>query len=192
MELIFATHNQNKVQEVQTKLGGLFQVRSLHDIGWEEDIPETSETLRGNAMIKVKAVFDETGLPCFADDTGLIIDTLNGRPGVRSARYASEAKDSEANMDKVLDEMKLSDNRRARFKTYIALVISGKVFGFEGTVEGQISHERRGGTGFGYDPIFLPEGYNRSFAEMTMEEKNEVSHRARAVEKLIHFLSKQV
>ncbi|NNK80280.1 MAG: RdgB/HAM1 family non-canonical purine NTP pyrophosphatase [Flavobacteriales bacterium] len=190
MRLIFATHNQNKLREVEKKLGRHFELDSLTDIGWKDEIPETADTIKGNAVLKARAVFESKGLPCFADDTGLEIDSLEGRPGVYSARYAGEDKNAEANMDKVLSEMFSADNRAARFITCIALIISGEAFVFEGVVEGQITHERRGVDGFGYDPIFLPNGYDRTFAEMTLDEKNLISHRAIATDKLIRFLYK--
>lgn len=188
MELIFSTHNPNKVREIQSKLSEGFTVKSLSDIGWDKEIPETEETLEGNAILKVRALYDERNVSCFADDTGLEIDALEGRPGVRSARYASEDCDSEANMDKVLEELRETEERSARFRTCIALILDGELHTFEGEVKGRITEKRLGGKGFGYDPIFIPEGYETSFAQMTMEEKNSISHRAKAVEKLIQFL----
>lgn len=190
MRLIFATHNNNKLIEVSKKLGAHFELESLSSIGWEDEIPETSQTIRGNAVLKVKTVHAELGLPVFADDTGLIIDALDGRPGVYSARYAGEGKNSEDNMTKVLEEMQGVADRSARFLTCIALIVSEEVFVFQGVVEGRIREERSGAGGFGYDPIFEPLGYDMTFAEMPLEEKNRISHRALAMDKLIGFLYK--
>lgn len=192
MELIFATHNKNKVKEVQSKLGALFHVRSLAAIRWEEDIPETADSIKGNAVQKLRTVYDAKRLPCFADDTGLEVAALDGAPGVYSARYAGEQKSAEANMDKLLSELEGQADRRARFRTCIALTLDGEVFVFEGIVRGQIAHERMGEEGFGYDPIFIPDGYQRSFAQMSLEEKNTISHRALALDKMVRFLRKLV
>lgn len=192
MELIFATHNKNKVKEVQRKLGAIFHVRSLASIKWEADIPETSGSIKGNAVQKVRAVYNAKKQPCFADDTGLEIMALDGRPGVYSARYAGEPADSEANMDKVLQELEHKKDRSARFKTCVALTLDGEVFVFEGLIKGQISHRRLGDGGFGYDPIFVPEGHLRSFAQMSLEEKNAISHRALAIDKMVRFMGKLV
>lgn len=188
-KLIFATNNPNKLKEVQKMLGNQYEVLGLNDIGCTEDIPETADTLEGNATIKSKYVFDKFGYNCFADDTGLEIDALNGEPGVISARYAGVDKDAEGNMKKVLKKMNGETNRTARFRTVISLFLNGEEYLFEGIVNGTILEEKHGEKGFGYDPIFMPEGYKLSFAELDMEVKNKISHRGRAVAKLIEFLS---
>ncbi len=188
MKLVFATNNRHKLSELQSILGDSVELLSLEDIGCKEDIPETEPTLEGNASLKAFHVFRNYGYNCFADDTGLEVETLNGGPGVFSARYAGEAKDAGANMDKLLRELLGKENRKARFRTVISLVIDGKEKLFEGTVDGIILKEKRGTQGFGYDPLFVPEGRTRTFAEMDMNEKNEVSHRARAVQKLVDWL----
>ncbi len=188
MKLVFATNNKNKLRELQALLGNRFELLSLDDIGCFEDIPEEQPTLEGNSRQKAYHIYDKYGISCFADDTGLEIEALNGNPGVFSARYAGEEKDSNANMDKVLDQLKEINNRNARFKTVITLVIDGREKTFEGIVEGEIAKEKRGKAGFGYDPVFIPNGYNITFAEMNLEEKNKISHRGKAVEKLVNFL----
>jgi len=188
-QLVFATNNAHKVDEVREKLHGLFELKTLSEIGCVEDIPETSETLHGNASQKSQYLHDRFHCDCFADDTGLEVEALNGAPGVYSARYAGPAKDSEANIDKLLSELKGKENRRARFRTVISLILDGQERFFEGIVSGVILTERHGSQGFGYDPVFQPDGYNCSFAELSMEEKNKISHRGRAVEQLIQFLS---
>lgn len=188
MELVFATNNEHKLREIQLLLGTSLKLLSLKDIGCNEEIPETGTTLEANARQKSEYVFNKFGLNCFADDTGLEIDALNGEPGVYSARYAGTDKDAEANMNKVLDLMSEENHRNARFRTVISLIIDGKEHHFEGVVEGEILRERSGKEGFGYDPIFTPGGYQQSFAEMAMELKNEISHRGRAIKKLIDFL----
>ncbi|HRG38952.1 MAG TPA: non-canonical purine NTP diphosphatase [Bacteroidia bacterium] len=190
MKLVFATGNQNKVKEIQALLPVSIELMGLLDIGCSEDIPETQPTIEGNAAQKAFYVFEKYHHNCFADDTGLEIEALNGRPGVLSARYAGEAKDANANMDKILTELKNETNRTAHFKTVISLVIDGEEVQFEGVVEGTILKEKRGGKGFGYDPIFLPKDSDRSFAEMDVNEKNEISHRALAVKKLVAHLNK--
>ena len=231
-KIVFATNNQHKLEEIRSILGDDFEVLSLSDIGCHEDIPETSDTLEGNAMQKAQYVFDKYGYDCFADDTGLEVDALGGEPGIYSARYAaldgddSISHDSEANMAKLLRKLEGVENRKARFRTVIALIThpqslpkggksdmisvnkgnqtslpsggieggynpsprEGQRVGFEGIVNGSIISERRGGEGFGYDPIFQPEGYDKTFAELGSEIKNHISHRARAVEKLAHYL----
>ena len=234
-KIVFATNNKHKLEEIRSILGDDFEVLSLSDIGCHEDIPETSDTLEGNAMQKAQYVFDKYGYDCFADDTGLEVDALGGEPGIYSARYAaldgddSISHDSEANMAKLLRKLEGVENRKARFRTVIALIThpqslpkggksdmisvnkgnqtslpsggieggynpsprEGNRVGFEGIVNGSIISERRGGEGFGYDPIFQPEGYDKTFAELGSEIKNHISHRARAVEKLAHYLKEK-
>jgi XTP/dITP diphosphohydrolase len=187
-ELIFATNNKHKLTEIQSIVGSEFSIRSLEDIGCTEDIAETAATLEGNALLKAEYVFNKFGMNCFADDTGLEVEALDGRPGVFSARYASSGHDFEANIDKVLSELNGVSNRKARFRTVIALHLDGSVHYFEGIVNGKIIHTRKGIKGFGYDPVFLPDGYELTFAEMPLSEKNKISHRARAVGKLVDFL----
>lgn len=189
MKLVFATNNRHKLEEITRMLGDKYEVVSLEQIGCREDIPEDHETLQGNALQKARYVKDHYGYDCFADDTGLEIEALNDRPGVYSARYAGPAKNPEDNMRKVLSEMEGKDNRNARFRTVIALIMDGKEHCFEGRVDGKILTERQGKTGFGYDPIFCPDGYKESFAEMDMDRKNRISHRGKAVEKLVKFLN---
>jgi XTP/dITP diphosphohydrolase len=188
MELVFATNNQNKIKELQALLGNHFKIFSLNEIGCNEDIPEDQPTLEGNASQKAFYVYEKYGFSCFADDTGLEIEALNGAPGVFSARYAGKDKNSQANMDKVLAQMEKINNRKARFRTIISLVLKGKEKQFEGTVTGIITREKHGEGGFGYDPVFLPDGSDKTFAEMELSEKNKISHRARAVQKLVHYL----
>jgi XTP/dITP diphosphohydrolase len=187
-KLVMATANPNKIKEIQKKIGNIYQFLSLKEIGCEEDIPETSDTIEGNALQKARYVFDKYGYDCFSEDTGLEIDALGGAPGVITARYAGEQKDPNANMEKVLMELEGNQNRKARFKTVIALSIDNKEYLFEGIVYGHINEEKKGTDGFGYDPIFRPEGYDRTYAEMSLEEKNIMSHRALAVDKLKQFL----
>lgn len=187
-ELIFATHNANKAKEVKVLLPHL-RVQSLSEIGFHDDIPETGETLQDNALIKARTIFKATGKPCFADDTGLEVEALDGAPGVYSARYAGEDANSENNMDKLLAELDGKENRKAQFRTAIAYIDNaGKEHLFEGSVQGEILKVRQGGEGFGYDPIFLPEGEIESFAEMSGERKNTMSHRGRAMRKLVEYL----
>jgi non-canonical purine NTP pyrophosphatase (RdgB/HAM1 family) len=189
MKIVFATNNQNKLMEVRKILGNRFDIVPLSEIGCHEDIPEKGQTLKDNALIKAQYVFDHYHVNCFADDTGLECDALGGAPGVYSARYAGgEGHDSEANMKKLLADLENNNNRKARFRTVIALILNGKVQTFEGTVNGEIITEKRGGQGFGYDPIFLPEGYNKTFAELGTDIKNQISHRARATQKLAEYL----
>ena len=188
MNLIFATNNQNKVLEVKNKLVNI-EITTLNEIGIIEDIPETGDTLIENALQKARYVYHKTGENCFADDTGLEIEILNKEPGVYSARYAGEDKNSENNMNLVLEKLKNKENRNAYFKTVIALIIDGKELLFEGKVEGVITTSKSGKDGFGYDPIFKPFGYDITFAEMDISEKNKISHRALAVNKLVDFLS---
>ncbi|MEO6151187.1 MAG: non-canonical purine NTP diphosphatase [Mucilaginibacter sp.] len=188
MKLVFATNNRHKLDEVAAKLKGGLELLTLEDIGCHEDIAETGATFKQNASIKSRYVFDAYQLSCFGDDSGLEVDALNGEPGVYSARYAGKHGDHEANIQKVLAELRDNPNRTARFRTVISLIWDGEEHFFEGTVEGTIRHEKSGTGGFGYDPIFQPNGYDITFAEMTMEEKNRISHRARAMDGLLKFL----
>ncbi|MFZ2283918.1 MAG: non-canonical purine NTP diphosphatase [Lutibacter sp.] len=188
LKLVFATNNQHKLQEVQAMLTN-FEIVSLAEINCFEDIPETAGTLEGNAILKANFITDKYGLDCFADDTGLEVEALNNEPGVYSARYAGEDNNAEANMNKLLNNLKNNPNRRAQFKTAIALNIQGKQFIFEGVCKGTILTEKRGDSGFGYDPIFMPNGFSRSFAEMNLAEKGNISHRGKAVEKLVTYLN---
>lgn len=188
MKLVFATHNKNKLHEVQALLPDTIALLSLDDIGCDEDIPETSDTIEGNAVQKADYVKEKYGYDCFADDTGLEVDALNGAPGVYSARYAGEAKNADDNMGKLLRELRGKDNRAARFKTVIALILNGEKTCFSGIVKGNITEEKSGDGGFGYDPLFLPEGYENTFAELPLEIKNQIGHRGRAVKQLIAYL----
>lgn len=189
--LVFATNNAHKLEEIRKMVDGRYEIVSLKEIGCQEEIPEEQETLEGNALQKARFVSERYGVNCFADDTGLEIDALGGKPGVRSARYAGEGHDSEANMRKVLEEMEGEDNRRARFRTIIALILDGQEHLFEGEAWGEILREKHGSEGFGYDPIFRPEGFEESFAEMSLDTKNAISHRGKATRALIRFLNKQ-
>ena len=209
MKIVFATNNKHKLEEIRSILGESIEVLSLKDIGCDVDIPETGTTLEENALQKAQYIYDNYNISVFADDTGLEVDALNGAPGVYSARYASMASnssstshDSEANMARLLKELGNNNNRKARFRTVIALIEKKdicpcgctsikQVNRFEGIVEGEIIRERRGGEGFGYDPIFQPDGYDKTFAELGMEIKNQISHRARAVQKLADYLLKK-
>jgi len=188
-KLIFATNNQHKLEEVSHLIKDNYKILSLKDINCFEEIPETSDTIKGNASQKSHYIFDKFGIDCFADDTGLEIEALNGRPGVFSARYAGIENDFEKNMNKVLVEMNQVTNRKARFKTVISLILNGKENFFEGIIKGVILTEKRGQEGFGYDPIFQPNGYNLTFAEMPLGEKNKISHRAIAVQNLVNYLN---
>ena len=189
-KLIFATHNQHKSDEVSRMIGDLYDVIDLSQAGIDEDIPETGSTLEANARIKARYVYDRTGQNVFADDTGLEVDALNGQPGVITARYASPECDSVKNMQKLLADLANEDNRRAQFRTVICLKMGESEYLFEGVVKGTITRSFSGKEGFGYDPIFMPDGYNQTFAEMPMDEKNKISHRGLAVEKLVNFLRK--
>lgn len=191
MKLYFATNNIHKLKEVQEVVGDSFQIESMRSLGINEDIPEDQQTLEGNALQKARFLYDRTGESCFADDTGLEVDALNGAPGVYSARYAGDAKNSFDNMALLLKNMSGIQNRKARFRTVIALILNGKEYLFEGIVKGTIAEEPRGTAGFGYDPLFVPDGYSTTFAEMDSEAKNAISHRGRAVEKLAAFLLKR-
>jgi len=190
-QLVFATNNLHKLEEVRAILGESVVLLSLNDIECRADIPETSDTLEGNALLKARYVAENFGYDCFADDTGLEVGALNNAPGVFSARYAGENKDSAANMKKVLTELTGKTDRSARFRTVVAFIGNGKEFLFDGTVNGKIIETPRGQAGFGYDPIFVPDGFSDTFAEMNSEEKNRISHRARAVNKFKDFLYEQ-
>ncbi len=189
-KLVFATNNAHKLEEVSQILGDNIELLSLKNIDCNDDIPETADTLEGNALLKARYIYDKYNVNCFADDTGLEVEALNGAPGVYSARYAGgEGHDSEANMNKLLAELKGNVHRNAQFRTVIALIIDAKEYLFEGIVEGSIITDKKGTAGFGYDPIFIPEGYDKTFAELGNEVKNTISHRARAVHKLCKFLN---
>ena len=188
-KLVFATNNAHKLGEVAAILGDQVELLSLNDIGCQADIPETAETLEGNALLKSSYIYKNYHLDCFADDTGLEVEALNGAPGVYSARYAGgEGHDAQANMLKLLHELDGKENRKAQFRTAISLILDGKEYFFEGVIKGEIIKEKRGDSGFGYDPIFKPEGYDRTFAELGNDIKNQISHRALAVQKLCEFL----
>lgn len=189
MQLVFASNNPNKIKEIQLLLPSNIQILSLEDIGCTEEIPETAPTIEGNAIQKANYVTQKYGHPCFADDTGLEVEALNGEPGVYSARYAGNQRDANDNMDKLLTNLANQSNRTAQFKTIICLNLSGQQHLFEGIVKGQIISEKIGNQGFGYDPIFVPNGYNQTFAEMSIVEKSKISHRGLAVEKLVAFLT---
>jgi len=191
MDLVFASNNLHKVREIRSILGNSFTLLSLSDINIVEDIPENEPLIEGNALSKARYVYNATGRNVFADDTGLEIDALNGLPGVHSARFAGGNKDSSANIEKVMEMLGDNKNRKARFRTVIALIFNGEEYLFEGISDGTIIRERRGSEGFGYDPVFLPDGKSLTFAEMELAEKNSVSHRARAFEKLREFLNQQ-
>lgn len=191
MEIVFASNNLHKIKEINNVLGDSFKLLSLSDIKMEEDIPEDELTLEGNALQKARFIHKATAMNVFADDTGLETEALNGEPGVHSARFAGENKNSEANIDKLLSLMENNTNRKARFRTVIALILEGKEYLFEGIVTGKIISERRGRMGFGYDPVFIPDGSKVTFAEMELDEKNLISHRARAFAKLKSFLISQ-
>ena len=188
MKLVFATNNKHKLEEMRAILGGKVELLSLADIDCHDDIPETADTLEGNALIKARYIYDKYGCSCFADDTGLEVDALGGEPGVYSARYAGENNDSEANMRKLLQNLTGKSERSAQFRTVIALIIEGEEFLFDGIVRGRISEERMGSAGFGYDPIFVPDGHEESFAQMAAEQKNAIRHRSRAASALNDYL----
>jgi len=189
MKIVFATNNPNKLKEIKALVPKHIEIVSLSEIGCNEDIPETGETLEANAFQKVNYVKEHFGYDCFADDSGLEINALNGNPGVYSARYAGPERNADANMAKIITELNGCENRKAQFRTAIALVLNGEEQLFEGKVEGEISLTKLGEKGFGYDPIFVPENETRSFAQMTMQEKGEISHRGKAVRRLINYLS---
>jgi len=187
MQLVFATHNPNKLKEVQVLFPKEIKLLSLEDIGCMDEIPETANDLEGNATIKANFVTENYGYPCFADDTGLLVDALDGAPGVYSARYAGEQKNADDNMDKLLLQLNGKTNRSAHFKTVIALNLNNEQFLFKGIVEGEITTQKKGGKGFGYDPIFRPNRYDKTFAEIPILMKNKISHRAKAIEELLAF-----
>ena len=189
MKIVFATNNANKIHEIQSMLPESIEIISLESIGCQEDIPETADTIEENAIMKANYVTEKYGYDCFADDTGLEVDSLNGEPGVYSARYAGEQRSSEDNMDKLLLNLENSTNRDAQFKTVITLNLKGKQYLFTGIARGEITLEKNGNQGFGYDPIFRPEGYQETFAQLSLETKNAISHRGKATRELIAFLN---
>ena len=191
MKIVFATNNAHKLSEVSAVLGEGYELITLREVGITEDIPETGATLDENASQKARYVFERTGLDCFADDTGLEVEALNGAPGVRSARYATDGHDFAANNRKLLSELDGKENRRARFRTVISLIQGGVERQVEGIVEGVIATQESGNKGFGYDPLFIPDGYTRTFADMSADEKNAISHRARAVQNLVKLLTEK-
>ena len=190
-KLVFATNNAHKLEEIRAMLNEKVEILSLADINCHVDIPETADTLEGNAYLKAKYIYTHYGLDCFADDTGLEVEALDGAPGVYSARYAGNGHDSQANMQKLLKKMEEKNNRKAQFRTVISLIEKGEERRFEGVVKGEITTERRGDSGFGYDPIFQPEGFDETFAELGSEIKTKISHRAKAVEALCNYLSQK-
>jgi XTP/dITP diphosphohydrolase len=189
-KICFATGNKNKLREVQSLLSN-YKIVSLNDLNFLEDIPETENTIQGNAELKARFINNKFNIDCFSDDTGLFIDSLNGNPGVKSARYAGDNCNSDENIDLVLKNLKNISNRNASFRTVICLIKNNNTYLFEGVVNGKITEERVGNDGFGYDPIFIPEGYHKSFSELTIDEKNAISHRGIAVNKLVNFLNGQ-
>jgi XTP/dITP diphosphohydrolase len=190
MKIVFASNNKNKIQEIQSMLPVTIQILSLESIGCFEEIPETANTIEGNAIMKANYISEKYGFDCFADDTGLEVESLNGKPGVYSARYAGEQRNSDDNMDLLLRELLDKSNRKAQFKTVIALNFEGKQNLFTGIVSGEITLEKMGNGGFGYDPIFKPNGYENTFAELALEVKNEIGHRGKATKMLLKFLQK--
>jgi XTP/dITP diphosphohydrolase len=192
MEIIFCSANEKKKVEIQQKVGNIYTIKNLNDLGYTEDIPETADTFAGNALLKAEFGFKKYGKPCFSDDSGLEVEALNNEPGVYSARYAGDPRSDERNMDKLLQALEGVENRNACFKTVLAYIDnSGKEHYFEGKIEGKITKEKRGDGGFGYDPIFIPNGFNKTFAELSLEEKGKISHRALAVEKFIKHLNQE-
>ena len=189
--IVFATNNKNKLREIRDIVGSKYNILSLSDINCHEDIPETADTIEGNALLKARFVKEKYGYDCFADDTGLEVEALDNRPGVYSARFAGEDCNSENNINKLLSELEGIENRKARFRTVIALIKGETEKKFEGVIYGNISHERHGEGGFGYDKVFVPENYEKTFAEMLPEEKNSISHRAKATRLLIEYLNKE-
>lgn len=190
-KIVFATNNAHKLEEVRAILGGMFDLVTLRECGITEDIPEEQPTIEGNALQKARYVYERTGADCFADDTGLEVDVLGGAPGVRSARYATDGHDFEANVRLLLKNMKDADNRRARFKTVIALILDGREYTFEGIVNGHITEKCYGDEGFGYDPVFMPDGHSQTFAQMPADLKNTISHRALAVNSFAGFMKEK-
>ena len=188
MKLIFATHNQNKLSEVKALMPESIELQGLSDINFHDDIEETAPTIEGNASLKSHTIYKASGINCFSDDSGLLVDSLNGEPGVHSARYAGEQKNDEDNIQKLLRELNGKEKRSAHFKTVMSLMLDGREFLFEGKIYGTIINKKRGTNGFGYDPIFIPDGFTKTFAEMTKEEKSAISHRGIALKKLIEFL----
>lgn len=188
-DLVFATNNPHKIAEIKLLLPNHLNILSLDEIGFNEDIPETEPTLEGNALLKAKSIFSRYHMDCFADDTGLEVMALDGKPGVHSARYAGLPADPVANTAKLLNALLNNTNRKARFRTVISLIFNSNIYSFEGTINGNISLYPRGTFGFGYDPVFIPDGYDCTFAEMSLTEKNRISHRSIAIMKLVHFLS---
>lgn len=188
MRLCFATNNPYKIKEIEALLGNEYTLLSLEDIGCKAELPEDQNTLEGNSLQKAEYVYKNFGIDCFADDTGLEVAALNGSPGVFSARYAGPEKDTRKNMALLLKNLQSKENKAARFRTVITLITGGKAKQFEGIVKGRIAEENKGSEGFGYDPIFIPEGYDKTFAEMTKAEKNEISHRSLAIRKLVAYL----
>ncbi|MCL6259262.1 non-canonical purine NTP diphosphatase [Aquiflexum sp. TKW24L] len=188
MKICFATNNNKKIEEVKSALGNDFTIVSLEEIGCREELPETGDTLEHNAFQKARYVKDHYGVDCFADDTGLEVAALDGAPGVYSGRFAGEPRSDERNVDLLLSKMEGKENRKARFRTVIALILNGEEHAFDGVAEGEIIHERIGTGGFGYDPIFIPNGFEKTFAELTLVEKNNISHRGKAVKALVNFL----
>lgn len=186
-KLVFATNNKHKIEEVSAMLSGKFELLSMKDIHCDTDIPETADTFEGNALIKARYIYENFAYDCFADDSGLEVEALGGKPGIYSARYAGNH-DSDLNMNKLLDELKDETNRNAQFRTVIALILNGETHIFEGIIKGTIATKKLGCGGFGYDPIFIPEGYEQSFAQLGADVKNKISHRAKAMEKLFDFL----
>jgi XTP/dITP diphosphohydrolase len=189
MQLCFATNNVHKIEEVRAWLNGSMTIKTLHDIGCDEDIPETADTIEGNSQLKAQYVFDRYGIDCFADDSGLEVTALGGQPGVLSARYAGQHGNHAANNEHLLKNLMGVNNRQAQFKTVITLIINKQIWQFTGIVGGQIAHQPRGNMGFGYDPLFIPNGFEQTFAEMTITQKNQFSHRANALKKLVEFLN---
>jgi XTP/dITP diphosphohydrolase len=191
-KLVFATNNKHKLEEVRDVSLGLTEILSLKEINCFDDIPETADTLEGNALLKARHIYDKYGYDCFADDTGLEVEALDGRPGVYSARYAGEEQDAVKNMQKLLSELEGKENRRARFRTVVALIENGKINYFEGIIKGHITASPAGNAGFGYDPVFIPEGFSQTFAELGSELKNKISHRALAINELKNYLNQSI